>query len=85
MFGMVRASFRAFVVGIVLGVLFAPRPGEETRRMLNERITAALNQLLELAALPPIQPEQARTNGHSERPSTAAKRSRAADTDARTS
>jgi len=85
MFGLVRASFRAFVIGAVVGVLFAPRPGAETRRMLNERITTWINELLELAALPPVQPEQARTNGHPERPSTNAKRTRPADTDARTS
>jgi hypothetical protein len=34
-----------------------------------------INQLLEIAALPPIQPTQAATNGHSER--TVAKRTRA--------
>ena len=84
MFGVVRASIRAFVVGVAVGMLFAPRPGAEMRRMLNERITNALNQLLELAALPPVQPEQARTNGHSEHPTTT-KRSRPANTDARTS
>jgi hypothetical protein len=83
MFGVIRASVRAFIVGIAFGVLFAPRPGSETRRMLNERITNAINQLLELAALPPVQPEQARTNGHTERPT--AKRSGPANTDARTS
>jgi hypothetical protein len=59
---------RAFVVGVVVGMLFAPRPGLETRRMLNERISAMINQLLEIAALPPIQPSQAATNGHPERP-----------------
>jgi gas vesicle protein len=85
MFGVVRASIRAFVVGVAVGVLFAPRPGADTRRMLNERITNAINQLLELAALPPVQPEQARTNGHSERPATTTKRSRPANTDARSS
>ena len=84
MFGVVRASIRAFVVGVAVGLLFAPRPGAETRRMLNERITNAINQLLELAALPPVQPEQARTNGH-ERPSTTPKPSRPANTDARSS
>ena len=85
MFGVIRASIRAFVVGVAMGVLFAPRPGAETRRMLNERITNANNQLLELAALPPVQPEQARTNGHTERPSTTPKPSRPANTDARSS
>jgi gas vesicle protein len=76
-FGVINAAIRAFVVGVVVGVLFAPRPGAETRRMLNERLAAVVNQLLEIAALPPIQPSQAATNGHTERP--AAKRSRTAE------
>jgi len=76
-FGVINASLRAFVVGVVVGTLFAPRPGQETRRMLNERISAMINQLLEIAALPPIQPSQAATNGHPERP--AAKRVRSAE------
>jgi gas vesicle protein len=76
-FGVVNAALRAFVVGVVVGMLFAPRPGADTRRMLNERITALIDQLLEIAALPPIEPSQAATNGHPERP--AAKRSRSAE------
>jgi hypothetical protein len=51
--------------------------------MLSERIAAALDQLLALAALPPVPPDRARTNGHAER--APAKRTRAAGTDARTS
>jgi hypothetical protein len=76
-FGVINAALRAFVVGVVIGMLFAPRPGAETRRMLNERISAMINQLLEIAALPPIQPSQAATNGQGERP--APKRSRATE------
>jgi hypothetical protein len=74
MFGVVNAVLRAFVVGVVVGMLFAPRPGAETRRMLNERLTALLNQVMEIAALPPVEPAQARTDGSPERP--AAKRTR---------
>lgn len=77
MFGLINAALRAFVIGMVVGMLFAPRPGAETRRMLNERIAAMINQLLEIAALPPIEPTQAATNGHTERP--AAKRSHPAE------
>lgn len=77
MFGLINAALRAFAVGLVVGVLFAPRPGAETRRMLNERIAAMINQLLEIAALPPIEPTQAATNGHTERP--AVKRSRSTE------
>lgn len=80
MFGLVRATLRAFAVGVAVGVLFAPRPGVETRKMLNERLAKSINSLLEIASLPPIQPERAATNGHAER-----KSKRAADTDARTS
>jgi gas vesicle protein len=65
-FGVINAVLRAFVVGVVVGMLFAPRPGAETRRMLNERFAAMINQLLEIAALPPIEPSQAATNGHPE-------------------
>ena len=77
MFGVINAALRAFVVGVVVGMLFAPRPGAETRRMLNERIATMINQLLEIAALPPIQPSQTATNGQPERP--VAKRVRAAE------
>ncbi len=83
MFEVIRASIRAFAVGVAVGVLFAPRVGVETRKMLSERLASGLNQLLELAALPPIQPERARTNGHTERRPT--KRTRATGTDALTS
>lgn len=83
MFGLLRATLRAFALGAVIGVLFAPRAGAETRKMLSERIAASLNQLLEIAALPPIQPERVATNGHAER--APAKRTRTAGTDARTS
>lgn len=77
MFGLINATLRAFVIGVVVGALIAPRPGAETRRMLNERFSALINQLLEIAALPPIEPTQAATNGHTERP--AAKRTRSAE------
>ena len=80
MFGFMRTTLRSFAVGVAIGVLFAPRPGAETRKMLNERLTKAINSLLEIAALPPIQPERAATNGHSEKPRS----KRSAGTDAST-
>jgi hypothetical protein len=76
-FGIINATLRAFVVGVVVGALIAPRPGAETRRMLNEKLSAMLNQILELAALPPIEPTQAATNGQTER--SAVKRTRSAE------
>jgi hypothetical protein len=83
MFGLFRATLRAFAVGVAIGVLFAPRAGADTRKVLNVRIAAFLNQMLEVAALPPIQTGDAATNGHAER--APAKRTRAAGTDARPS
>jgi gas vesicle protein len=82
MFGLLRATVRAFAIGAVVGVLFAPRAGAETRKMLSERFATSVNQLLEIAALPPIKPERAATNGHIER--APAKRIRTAGTDAHT-
>ena len=82
MFGLVRTMLRSFAVGLAIGVLIAPRPGAETRRMLSERFARFMDQLFEMAALPKVPPERARTNGHAERP--AAKRTRAS-TDARAS
>jgi hypothetical protein len=67
MFVVLRATVRAFAVGFAVGVLLAPRPGNDTRRMLGERLASAVNGLLEIAALPPVQPDRARTNGHAER------------------
>ena len=88
MFAVINAALRAFVVGVVVGMLFAPRPGVETRRMLNDRIARMVNELLEIAALPPVQPTQAATNGQadigspqivSERPAPAPKRTRSSE------
>jgi hypothetical protein len=73
-FGLINTALRAFALGAVVGMLFAPRAGAETRRMLSERLAAMVNQVLEIAALPPIEPTQAATNGHTERP--VAKRAR---------
>ena len=63
MFALLRTSLRFFVVGFVVGTLFAPRSGAETRQMLREKLTVMVNQILELAALPPIEPRAAVKNG----------------------
>jgi len=63
MFALLRTSLRFFVVGFVVGTLFAPRSGAETRQMLGEKLTVMVNQILELAALPPIEPRTAVKNG----------------------
>jgi gas vesicle protein len=57
MLALLRTSLRFFVVGFVVGTLFAPRSGAETREMLREKFTVMVNQMLELAALPPIEPQ----------------------------
>jgi hypothetical protein len=81
MFGVLRASLRFFVIGFVVGTLFAPRSGVETRRMLGEKLTVMANQLLELAALPPIEPRTSGENGGE----TRARRAASRRTNARTS
>ncbi|MGH2472080.1 MAG: hypothetical protein ACRDG6_06725 [Candidatus Limnocylindria bacterium] len=63
MFALLRTSLRFFVIGFVAGTLFAPRSGAETRQMLREKLTIVANQILELAALPPIEPRTAVKNG----------------------
>jgi hypothetical protein len=63
MIAIVRASLRFFVLGFLVGTLFAPRSGPETRKMLGEKLTIMANQILELAALPPIESERAGQNG----------------------
>jgi hypothetical protein len=82
MFAVIRAAIRAFAIGVAVGVLFAPRAGAETRKMLSAKIAALMDQLFEVAALPPVKPARLRTNGHTERPATKRPRSGA---DARTS
>lgn len=83
MFGILRLALRSFVIGVTVGVLFAPRSGIETRKLLADRATRAMNSFMELAALPPVPPDKARTNGHPERP--AAKKKANTSTDARAS
>jgi hypothetical protein len=63
MFTLLRTSLRFFVIGFIAGTLFAPRSGEETRRMLREKFTIVANQILEVAALPPIESRTAARDG----------------------
>ena len=81
MFALLRTSLRFFVVGFVVGTLFAPRSGAETRQMLREKFTIVANQILDLAALPPIEPQTAVKNGGEGR----ARRTVARGTNARSS
>ena len=50
--GTLRFGIRAFFLGLVLGLLVAPRPGWETRRMLRDRFLAFVDAIAELLALP---------------------------------
>jgi hypothetical protein len=81
MFALLRTSLRFFIVGFVVGALFAPRSGAETRQMLREKFTVIANQVLELAALPPIEPRTAVKDGGEPR----ARRTAARGTNARSS
>lgn len=51
-FGTIRFGVRAFFIGVVIGLLVAPRPGRETRRMLQERFAQLMDALTEILALP---------------------------------
>jgi hypothetical protein len=63
MFALLRTSLRFFIIGFVAGTLFAPRSGAATREMLREKFTIMANQVLELAALPPIESSTGVKNG----------------------
>jgi gas vesicle protein len=51
MFSRVRTAIRFFFVGLAVGVLLAPRSGEETRRLLRERADSLFNEVLEAASM----------------------------------
>lgn len=92
MFSRVRIAIRFFFVGLAVGVLLAPRSGEETRRMLRERADRLLNDILDAASLgagggasaPGTTPEEEATAPRTSRSSngsgTSSSRSRKAST-----
>lgn len=51
MFSRVRIAIRFFFVGLAVGILLAPRSGEQTRRMLREKADGLLNNILDVASL----------------------------------
>jgi gas vesicle protein len=51
MFSRVRIAIRFFFVGLAVGVLLAPRSGEETRRLVREKADRLLNDILDAATL----------------------------------
>ena len=87
MFSRVRIALRFFVVGLAVGVLLAPRSGEETRRIVREKADRLLNDVLDAATLgtyesgaDAIETDAAQGNGADAAP---AKRTRAGGTRAR--
>ncbi len=51
MFSRVRIAIRFFFVGLAVGVLLAPRSGEQTRRLVREKADRLLNDILDAATL----------------------------------
>ena len=51
MFSRVRIAIRFFFVGLAVGILLAPRSGEETRRLVREKADRILNDVLDAATL----------------------------------
>ena len=51
MFSRVRIAIRFFFVGLAVGILLAPRKGEETRRLVREKADQILNDVLDAATL----------------------------------
>ena len=51
MFIRVRIAIRFFFVGLAVGMLLAPRSGEETRRLVREKADRLLNDILDAATL----------------------------------
>ena len=51
MFSRVKIAIRFFFVGLVVGVLLAPRSGRATRRLLRTRADRLFNELLHAATL----------------------------------
>lgn len=51
MFSRVRIAIRFFFVGLAVGVLLAPRSGEQTRRLVREKADRLLNDVLDAATL----------------------------------
>ena len=87
MFSRVRIAIRFFFVGLAVGVLLAPRSGEETRRLVREKADRLLNDILDAATLGTYESGAGSIDVDDEAtaPAPAAKRSRsAAGTDAAT-
>jgi gas vesicle protein len=62
MFSRVRIAVRFFFVGLAVGVLLAPRSGEETRRMVRQKADRLLNDVLDAATLGTVQTDGGSTD-----------------------
>ena len=80
MFSRVRIAIRFFFVGLAVGVLLAPRSGEETRRLVREKADRLLNDILDAATLGTYESGAGSIDVDDEAtaPAPAAKRSRSA-------
>ena len=63
MFSRVRIAIRFFFVGLAVGILLAPRKGEETRRLVREKADRILNDVLEAATLGTVESGAGATDG----------------------
>ena len=80
MFSRVRIAIRFFFVGLAVGVLLAPRSGEQTRRLVREKADRLLNDILDAATLGTYESGAGSidTDEEADAPSPAPKRTRAA-------
>ena len=75
MFSRVKIAIRFFFVGLVVGVLLAPRSGRATRRLLRVRADRMFNELLDAATLgayetEPVPPDEEEGNSPDPQPAT---------------
>lgn len=56
MFSRVRIAIRFFFVGLAVGIMLAPRSGEQTRQMLRAKADELLNNILDAASMG-VEPE----------------------------
>lgn len=75
MFSRVKIAVRFFFMGLAVGILLAPRSGEETRRMVREKADRLLNDVLDAATLGNFESASGGANG-SENDEDAAKATR---------
>jgi hypothetical protein len=71
MFSRVKIAIRFFFVGLVVGVLLAPRSGRATRRLLRVRADRLFNELLDAATLGAYETEPIASEGGDESPGRA--------------